>query len=273
MGGVGLNILSELSFRELLLYDFEAPDIDFRIGEVPDSIDGRKHLSKSCSYTINDNELLFVVNGVARYYADQGQKIVISPFDPVTDMRRIRLYVLATVMAAVLLHRKALQLHASAIDYKGGLILITGDIHAGKSTTLTGLYSKGYTVFSDDVFVLQQSGLPVTGRASYPMIKLWDDTLNKMNDPRFENRSFRIQQHMDKYGFFFHDRFDRNAHPVRNVFVLKVKDIPELTFRTLNGKEAFEALIGQIYRPALIQGNDLRFLCRFERCSLCWGVR
>jgi hypothetical protein len=45
------------------------------------------------------------------------------------------------------------------------------------------------------------------------------------------------------------------------VFVLKVQDIPDLTYRSLSGKDAFEAVVCQVYRPMLLHGNDLKRLC------------
>ena len=252
-----------MEFPELLLYDFDIPDVEYVLGKAPDSIEGTTLSSRSYSYSINDRALLFTVNDVARYYAVDGRQIIIEPFEPVQDIRSVRLYVLATVMAAVLLHRNSLPVHASAIIRDGSLVFITGDSRAGKSTTLAGLHRKGYTVFSDDVIVLKKENVRISAAASYPMIKLWDDTLVKMNDVQFEDRSFRIQQNMDKYGFFFHDHFDRNQYPVNKVFVLKVRDIPDLTHRSLSGKDAFEMLVGQIYRPMLLQSNELKRLCYF----------
>jgi len=260
--GFGLKIASDIEFPELLVHDFDIPDVRFSMDMVPEYIEGITISSKSFSYIINDSELLFTVHNVARYYAVGGYQIIIEPLDSaMQDSRRVRLYVLATVMAAVLLHRNSLPLHASAIRQGKSLVLITGDSRAGKSTTLAGLHKKGYMVFSDDVVVLQNEASGVSAAASYPMIKLWDDTLAKMNDSRFEDRSFRIQQNLDKYGFFFHNHFDRNRYPVKKVFVLKVQDIPNLTHRSLSGKDAFEALVGQVYRPMLLQSNDMKRLC------------
>ncbi|MDD4972309.1 MAG: hypothetical protein PHT07_23010 [Paludibacter sp.] len=259
--GFGLKIASDMEFPELLLYDFDIQDVEYITGRVPDSIQGTMISEKNYSYVINERELLFTVNNVARYYATDGRQIIIEPLKPILDIRGVRLYVLATVMAAVLLHRNSLPIHASAIRTGENLVLITGDSRAGKSTALAGLHKKGYTVFSDDVVVLQNEASGVSIAASYPMIKLWNDTLEKMNDAQFEDRSFRIQQNMDKYGFFFHDHFDRNRYPVKKVFVLKIRDIPNLTHRALSGKDAFEALVKQVYRPTLLQSNDLKRLC------------
>lgn len=259
--GFGLKIASDMAFPELLEYSCDIQDVEYIVGKCPESIEGITISAKSFSYIINDRELLFTVHDVARYYAVDGHQIIIEPFEPMQDSRSVRLYVLATVMAAILLQRNSLPLHASAIKQGESLVLIMGDSRAGKSTTLAGLHKNGYTVFSDDVVVLQKDASGVSAAASYPMIKLWNDTLEKMNDSRFEDRSFRIQQSLDKYGFFFHNHFDRNRYPVKKVFVLKVQHIPDLTHRSLTGKDAFEALVGQVYRPMLLQSNDLRRLC------------
>lgn len=262
--GFGLKIYSEIEFPELLSYHFDIHDVEFIVGKVPNLIEGVSITAKSFSYIINDKELLFTVNDVARYYATNGCKVVIEPYECMKDCRSIRLYVLATVMAAILLQRNSLPIHASAIKLGESLVLITGDSHAGKSTTLAGLHRKGYTVFSDDIVVLKKETYNVSAVASYPMIKLWDDTLEMMKDLQFEDRSFRIQQNMDKFGFFFHDSFDRNRYPVSKVFVLKKREIPELAHRLLSGKDAFEALIKQVYRPMLLQSNELLRLCFFS---------
>ncbi len=259
--GFGTKIASEMEFPELFEYDFDIPDVEYIVGKCPDSIEGITVLADRFSYIIGDRELLFTAHGVARYYAVDGHQIIIEPFEPMRDSRSVRLHVLATIMSAILLHRNSLPLHASAIKQGESLVLIMGDSRAGKSTTLAGLHRKGYIVFSDDVVVLQKDALGVSAVASYPMIKLWNDTIEKMNDIQFEDRSFRIQQNLDKYGFFFHDYFDQNCYPVKKAFILKIQDIPDLIHRSLDGKDAFEVLINQVYRPILLQNNDLKRLC------------
>ena len=258
--GFGLNIASDIEFPELLKNSFETADVIFSLGKVPTNIEGEAVSSQQFSYQINNRELLFSAHEVARYYAVNGEKVVIEPNEPVKDERAVRLYVLATVMASILLQRNRLPLHASAIKKNESLVLITGDSRAGKSTSLAGLLKRGYEIFSDDVVVLQDDKKQVLANASYPMVKLWDDTLTKMDDPRFEDRSFRIQKDIDKYGLFFHDRFDQEPYPVTKVFVLKADDVTELTSCKLSGKEAFNMVIRQIYRPMLMQNNGQRLL-------------
>lgn len=140
-------------------------------------------------------------------------------------------------------------------------MLITGHSGAGKSTTLAGLLKNGHTIFSDDVVVLNKpDGQPVQATASYPMIKLWDDTLVKLAHEQFNDRSFAIKNGLDKYGIFFHHQFDTASHPVKSIVVLKKSDVPQVTVIELEGALAFRELSRQIYRPVLLHNNSLKAL-------------
>jgi len=260
--GFGLYIESEIEFPELFPSGFSLPDVQFIISKVSEKKGDNTFSTNDFTYHIDKSSLYFSVNGVARYRATDGNKILIEPCHPIREMRSIRLYVLATVMAAILLQRNRLPLHASAIILNDKLTLVSGDSGAGKSTLLAGLLAQGHTIFSDDVTVLRENGCDKPlANASYPMIKLWDDTLDKLNDPAFGDRTFKIKEGLDKYGFFFHQTFNTNSYPVEQVFVLKKHEVPEVEINELKGAGKFNALIRQVYRPVLMQSNELRLLC------------
>ncbi len=262
--GFGLHISSEIEFPELLPYEFSSPDVVFRYGKTPKTIEGKVILKNGSSYIIADRELLFTVDDVARYYASGGDTVTIEPCESVLEMRTIRLYILATVMAGILTQRSLLPFHASAIIRDEALILITGDSQAGKSTSLAGLLKKGHTIFSDDILVLKKGeDNRITANASYPMIKLWDDTLDKLDHDPFRDRSFRVRHDLDKFGFFFHGDFNTSHYPLKKIFILKKEDIPSVRIKTLSGFNAFEALRKQVYRPFLLQ-SDALFSFRFS---------
>ncbi|SEW44108.1 hypothetical protein SAMN05428988_5701 [Chitinophaga sp. YR573] len=256
--GFGLHILSEIEFPELLPATADTVDITIKIGDVPDSIDGKRLQGNDISYIINEEELLFSVKNIATYYAAYGREIIIAPETGNREMRSIRLFVLATAIAAILLQRGLLPLHASAILSDGELVLICGRSGAGKSTTLAGLRKQGYTIFSDDITVLQQrpDTNMITGTASYPMIKLWEDSLLMFS----QDRSFPVRPGMDKYGIFFHDDFNRNEYPVKKILLLDIGEDNEVQSKILTGIQAFEAISNQIYRPVLLHSQSLRTL-------------
>ncbi|WP_259015030.1 hypothetical protein [Emticicia fluvialis] len=255
--GFGLRILSEIEFPELLSCEFSVPDVVIKYGITPETITGIQLTKKGFFYKIDEQALLFKVTNVANYYAFGGHTVVVEPCVE-QEMRTIRLYILATVMAGILTQRKLLPFHASAIIRNEALILIAGESQAGKSTTLAGLIKRGFNIFGDDVLVLKKDeDQMVLASASYPMIKLWDDTIEKLNDDTFRDRSFRIKYDLEKFGIFFHKQFNKDQYPLKKIYIIKKKDIPDVSIKTLSGINAFEALRSHIYRPILLQSNTM----------------
>jgi len=258
--GFGLLIASEIEFPELLPFDADKFDVMIITGKTPARIEGLQIEGNLFTFNISNKKLLFKVKDIASYYATNGHSITVEINERVNEMRSVRLYLLATVMAAVLLQRKLLPLHASAILQTGGLCLITGDSGAGKSTAVAGLLKKGYTIFSDDVIVLAINKDTVSAAASYPMMKLWEDTLTKLDDALFSNRDFEIKPGLNKYGIFFHEQFDTSQYPVKKMIILQKAADGQLTSRQITGAAIFKEMIGQIYRPILLQDPDLKVL-------------
>jgi hypothetical protein len=263
--GFGLNIASEIEFPELLPHHFQNPQVVIRLGNVPSIEPLLSYPGPVFSYYFNDTELLFETPGVASYYAANGESITVQldeniNKDDLQQMRSVRLYLLATVFAAVLLQRQALPLHASAIIKDGKLTLIAGDSGAGKSTILAEFMKRGHTIFSDDVVVLTGAPGPVLAAASYPMIKLWEDAQEKLEHEMFADQSFLVKHDLNKYGIFFHDGFDTARYPVQKIFILKKTGQDEIHIRELSGSDAFTEVSRQVYRPLLLHSIELKKL-------------
>ena len=261
--GFGLSISSEMEFPELLSSEAGDAQVSITFGKVPAQIDGIGITSPNFSYTIGEEELLFTVTDIVRYHASNGNSITVEILSATEEKRTIRLYILATVMAAILLQRRELPLHASAIIKDGMLILLSGDSGAGKSTLLAELIKSGYQVFSDDIVVLKKDMLTggVVASASYPMIKLWNDSIEKLDHVRFSDKSFKVRHDLDKYGFFFHSIFRTGSFPVSKILLLKKGSQEGFLMKEQKDSEAFTAIFKQVYRPMLVQGNRHRLLC------------
>ena len=266
--GFGFNIKSEIEFPELVETEKSDFNLTIRLGAIPEIADGIRFSSSDFAYIIQNNEFLFTVNNIARYYAKNGDEIIVEILNPEEDSRSIRLYILATVMAAILLQKNKLSFHASAIIRDNQLLLISGESGAGKSTLLASLINNGHTIFSDDILVLSRhkSSSNIIAAASYPMIKLWEDSIGKLNNEKFSNRSFKIRHNFDKYGFFFHSSFDKRSYPIATIIILKKGDQTQFILSELKDSEAFMAISKQTYRPHLIQSIEHRTL-RFKIIS------
>jgi energy-coupling factor transporter ATP-binding protein EcfA2 len=265
--GFGLHIASEIPFPELYPDSFsEQPDVTICSGEISNIPEGHSFSTGRITYVMNDREMLFTVKDIATYYISGGNTIVISSDNAGIEKRVLRIFVLTGAIAAVLQQRRTIPMHAAAIIKNGKLIFISGHSGAGKSTTLAGLIGKQYRVFSDDVTVLTKTD-QVHGIASYPMIKLWEQSMQALDYAAFSDRSFPVMPGMEKYGVFFHEHFDTNQYPVAKVILLKLSGNDQFTTERLTGGNAFAAVIQHIYKPSFFNTPDMRML-KFSMITL-----
>lgn len=257
--GFGLNILSEIPFPELSpVSSIDQVHVNIRFGEVPAAPDGLSFSTGRISYIMNDRELLFTVADIGRYFVSGGDTIIIQPDHDGIEKRLLRLFVLATGMAGILQQRRLIPMHTGAVLIDGRLTLIGGHSGAGKSTALAGLMNRHYRIFSDDIVVLaHETDCQTHGIASYPMIKLWEQSMQAF---KYEDRSFPVMPGLEKYGLFFHDDFDTNQYPINRIILLKVSHANLFSTEKITAGRAFEAVVEHIYKPSFFSTPDMRVL-------------
>lgn len=255
--GFGLNIKSTIEFPELMPAEFDLADLNIYNGTVPLQLSG-EGVVNMLKVSMNGTEYLHTVTGVADYYVSNGNEICVEA-QPGTDEKSIRLFLLSNAMAAVLHQRNMIPLHASAIYHEDGIVLFCGHSGAGKSTTVTALQKRGYTVFSDDVCVLKNNeGGGLDALPSYPMIKLWADSFDKIGLATAEEKN-KIRPEMAKYARFYHDEFDISAKKIKQVFILDGNHkTEELEIKKLGPLESFKALQQNTYRYSQMNGMQKR---------------
>lgn len=257
--GFGLNILSQIEFPELLPIAFDKEDITIEIGITPLKPEGVDFVKRPFSY-IAEKEYILNIRNVCRYYAGNGSKIIAEPV-PGIDERSIRLFLLGTVMAAILYQRGSLPLHAAAVEKNGKLTLFAGKSGAGKSTLTAQLASKGYSVFTDDICVIHSDPEGKAGvycTASYPMIKLWDDAITQLDGDLY-TREYKIRPELPKYGQFFFENFNSGQLPVEKIFIIHPTGLSQnIDVIKLNTIKSFRQLEQQAYKNQLILSKKLR---------------
>lgn len=114
-------------------------------------------------------------DGVAFTLAADGSGVWATWEGPST-LDDVVIYLLGTIMAAVLRLRGILCLHAGLVEVDGSAIAIIGPSTSGKSTTTAALALAGANVLSDDVApVFTQDGM-FHVHAAYPRVRLWEDS-------------------------------------------------------------------------------------------------
>lgn len=253
----GLSIATEIDFPELFVIEpTETPDVNVCYGKVPPHLTERPEEQQKEVF-INATEFFLPISDIAHYYAANGNEVIIEPL-PEADEKSVRLFFLSNAMAAILYQRDFIPLHASAIFSNDGVALFLGDSGVGKSTTVATLQTRGHRIFSDDICVPIKVGNEIKTFAAYPMMKLWKDTFAMANLGKYEEED-RIRPEFDKYGKFFNESFETDAHAIKRIFILEKDDtIKELQSKELKGIEAFRYLQYYAYRLAYIDAMGKR---------------
>jgi hypothetical protein len=238
-----------MEFPEMLAHKGESIDVNIQLGPVPTTLAGEEITTKG-SLSVSPTEYLLHLP-ICSYYVKDGNQITID-LKPNADDKSVRLFLLTNAMAAILQQRNKVALHAGAVVTDKGLIIISGDSGAGKSTTISALQQKGLKVFADDVVVLEENPkAEVIAYASYPTIKLWEDS----------SEEAKLREHVSKYRVHFHEDFIREPLPVTRVFVLKKNEtLSAPSVKPLTGVQSFVDLYAQLYRTSQINSPEKRNL-------------
>lgn len=189
-----------------------------------------------------------IVEDVARFEARAGACIVIDPV-PGADERAIRLFLLGTVMGAMMMQRGHLVLHGNGLRIGDACAVVVGHSGTGKSTLAAEFARRGLSVLSDDVVPVDGCGRALPG---YPRIKLWEDSLRQFG--LAPDGLERVRAEAPKYSVPITDR-EAATLPVRWVYALETHDEPDLTLAPLNGIAKFELLGEHTYRRQLLVGQ------------------
>ncbi|KEZ50320.1 ATP-binding cassette domain-containing protein [Metabacillus indicus] len=200
-------------------------------------------------YIFTKDNVMFRLPDLGIFLIKGGRQILVSP-DKNASLDQIRLYVLGTCMGAVLLQRKILSLHGSAIEIDGSAYAIVGESGAGKSTLAASFIKEGYKLLSDDVIpvVLSENDLPVV-IPSYPSQKLWE---NSIRDLGMDATLFKPIYNREKKYSIPVSNFSYKNVPLRGVFELTKTSSDNISLSKLSGLECFKTLTQHTYRNEFI---------------------
>ena len=205
-----------------------------------------------------------LVPEVARYEARAGREIVVDAIAG-ADPAAVRLFVLGSMMGAVMMQRDHLVLHGTAVRVGEACAVVLGNSGAGKSTLAAELDRRGLDVLSDDVVPVDAEGRAVPG---YPRIKLWSDALERLGvDPAGLER---VRDKHEKFQLPL-QRADLEPLPVRWLYALERHAGEDLRLTPVHGAETFALLHEHTYRNELLQGAGpaARHL---QQCAALVGV-
>ncbi|MGB0522459.1 MAG: hypothetical protein ACPGJS_05840 [Flammeovirgaceae bacterium] len=213
--GFGLTFASELALPELMpLSTTQKAQVDVHIslGETPQKLAGNQVVARAGNW-VSPTAYLLERPNLARYYAHEGNRMVVEPLISKPNWRNVRLYLLQTMCIAILHQRKQLPLKVKAIQ-KHGKVTLFASLDYKLNQALTDyfvqhqihLLSDNYGVIDPDQ--LQQGQCAVYG--SYPVFT----TSKAMASGE------KLKEDLDIYLHPFHQQFTSSALPVEQIILL-----------------------------------------------------
>jgi hypothetical protein len=247
----GLIIKSELEIPNLLMSEADRYDVHLQVGTTPRKIENPWIETDWGQW--NGTQCLFHIHETARYFVQDGKTIIVEPFSG-TPLQTIVLWLLGSVMAALLHQRGILPLHASAVATSQGALLIGGDSGVGKSTLAAAFLQQGYQLLTDDVSAISYDDQgQIIVFPGYPQQKLWQDTLDEFRLAIGDLKP--IDYYKSKYFVPRHDRFWQTALPIRALYIMSDYD-SQFEIKLLEGISKFQSIGQQIYRPYFMPRVD-----------------
>jgi hypothetical protein len=246
----GLNIISEIEFPELLKSNIDDLNMDI-LFKIVDLTSLWNEIGVKKKFIVNDKNVLFEIENIAIICVQGGKRVLVSPLKEFSE-DRIRLYLLGTCMSIILMQRKVLPLHGSAIAIDGKAYAFVGNSGAGKSTLASIFLDKGYQLLSDDVIAVslftEKSTPYVT--PSYPQQKLWQDSLNFLG---MESSKFTpLFDRETKYSIPVKEQFQNKPLPLAGIFELQKYNEETIIIKQVSNLERFHKLYLHTFRNFLI---------------------
>nr|WP_273833232.1 aldolase [Pseudalkalibacillus sedimenti] len=196
-------------------------------------------------FVVKQGRVLFKIEDTGIFCIEEGERVVVSPLGK-ENVDKMRLYILGSCMGAILLQRKILALHGSAIAIDGKAYAIVGDSGAGKSTLAASFIANGYKILSDDVIPVSLSNQFPIVIPSYPQQKLWSKSLEKFGiDKREFNPLFERE---DKYAIPVNKHFYNDALPLGGIIELSKSECDQVELSTIRSLQAIHTLFNHTYR-------------------------
>ncbi|MDF1722489.1 MAG: hypothetical protein P1U65_17590 [Minwuia sp.] len=249
----GLTIESDIALPELLAAAHEGGPADITISRGPVRVPAVGQVKQISPFIwVGEDAFWLHVPGVARFSVVGASKITIDP-EPGVDEASIRVFLLGSVLGAVLFQRGFLLLHGNAVEVDGGCVICIGPSGVGKSTLAAGFLQRGYRMLADDVVPIDADCAAVPG---FPRLKIWQDAAEKMAINT--TAQTRVRPDMNKFNLMTRDNFSDARLPVRWIYILSSENRDGFEVQPIHGMHRFAPLRENTYRRRLMEGMALQ---------------
>ncbi|MGD7044470.1 HPr kinase/phosphorylase [Jeotgalibacillus proteolyticus] len=245
----GLSISSEVEIQELPAATMLHTDVYIARKSLRSRWENRPADQKY--FYIKEDFVMFEIEDTAIFLIENGSHIYVDAFHD-SKHDQVCLYLLGTCMGSILMQRKILPLHGSAVAIDGKVYAIVGDSGAGKSTLAAAFLRRGYKLLSDDVIpvTVTEQGIPLVTPA-YPQQKLWIESLDQFGMDSAHLRP--IIQRETKFAVPVTDQFLNERLPLAGVIELVKTDEDIITLQPIHKLHRFQLIFAHTYRKSFIE--------------------
>jgi hypothetical protein len=206
-------------------------------------------------YDAAPGRFLFRIDGVARYLAEQGNRVTVDA-EPGARAEDVQTFLLGPVFTALMQQRGALVLHAGAVLGARGAVLIAGKSGHGKSTLVAALARRGHRVLTDDVAVVSENDRHEWHvQSGPPHLKLWEDALQRLQ----ESTNLRpVRSGMKKYILGIGDGHIASPQPLAAMYVLELHNEDAVESASVGNGARFNMLCAHTRAFRSLTGLGLR---------------
>ena len=252
----GFNIASEFPLPELLVNEHRnLVDIEIRRDDLTALWHEVSQRQGAGKFVVENKMVMFMVPDTGIFCIQKGSVITVSPMKG-SDEDKIRLYILGTCMGVLLMQRKVLPLHGSAMVINGKAYAFVGHSGAGKSTLATVLIHRGYQLLSDDVIAISHHGEhTLCVMPSYPQQKLWQESIHRlgMDHGKFQ----RLFERENKFAVPVRSQYCEEPLPLAGVIEIEKTNTDYIHIEPIQGLERLNTLYRHTYRNFLIPRLEL----------------
>jgi hypothetical protein len=249
--GLALSTALEIPEWDLAAAPPAPPDVTIEMGPVPEALE-QPHFRGVC-FQAAPGAFLLQVPGIARYLVRDGRQVTIDRAAAAEDAT-VRVFLLGTVLGALLQQRGRLVLHGSAIATARGAILLVGPSASGKSTLAAEFWRRGYRVLADELCALDVDSGGARLWTASGHLKLWADVLEKLGIAT--QGLARVRPELEKYDLPVNASSTRPV-PVVAACSLAPSNTSELALTTLAGFDRFREWTDATFRLRFLKGMQL----------------
>jgi hypothetical protein len=175
--------------------------------------------------------------GVGEFHVDFAERRVRMQEAIAATPDTVRHLINDQIVPRILAHEGNLVLHAAGIRSDERAILFVGPSGSGKSTLAASFHNARYPLLGDDAIVVSTIDGTTSGRAVYPSLRLFPDSLAALVDRSVELAS--VASYTSKRSVLYPDRVRTDEPlPIRAAFILESPDTDELVLQKMSPSAA-----------------------------------